>query len=715
MKIIFNSLKVEFKIMIKSKLNIILLILAMSYNLYLYANYLFTVYEPGQVFVKSSYSVQGGILAFIMLGIHLERAEKICNIKEVIETIHNGMIKKIIAKFLFVLMITTMYVLINIVSIYFLFSINKIPFSSFYTDGIKYMLLYWEISFIISAMIGFFIAHCFKGKIVYIIALVIWLLISPMNYPFFIQLGILFKLDNTFELLDFFNLGQNNIYYPYNSFYGFSLENFQWIKKLLFFSILFGLNLIVIFRKGIQKSKTIILLIIVCGFISIFSVKELKGEQQILRFDREKDAIAKKDSEYYQNTELKSEYIVNFKINSYNIDLNVNKNLSAEVEVELENISKNYEKEIHLLLYNGFSIKELKTSDGDKVSFQQNKDNVIVNLNNEIKPNEKVKLKFKYEGVSSPFFVANNRAIYLPNYYAWIPMVSEFNTIMINEGFNAVRLPIVPKNKINYFLKINENLNIYTNLEKEYHNTWKGTSNDGIYIVKGSVDEEIIDQTSVIYPLTWERTLSSFNSFKENVDKRIDKIINDLNLNNTVNIDRVMFLETTITSDKYYQQISFNSKALTINPNLYFINGYDSFNSFDKGITSGLIASLTWKKDSIVTDKLEELSLFDNSYAYFLNNFFDDTSAGINLLEGYIYDLEYNFEVSQIPESGIKFNKEKNLEVALKLKEYIDNTAITDNEKSNFFKSWYEKINVGNIPSIEEILKNLKERGQLVK
>lgn len=691
---VLSAFKIIWKIFIQNKMLMILFFVSIFYNVYFFYSYLFSSFEPGEALVRSSFTVQGGILATIVIGIQLSRLEERTKFSEVLSTIYNGFLFSTLGKILFFVNLIFIYVLINMCVLLTMFKISEIPFSIFYLKSINYLVLYWMLSFLIGGVIGFLLSQWIKGKMIYFISLIVWLLISPLNYPFIIQLGIILDLPNTFELVDLLNIGQNNPHYRYHSFYGFSLETYQWLKRVYFLLILIVMTVVTLVIKGVKRGiNSFILIMLLCV---LFAINPFNEKSQILHFDREADAIAKKDSVYYQNTGLKNIYNNNFEVTKYDVDLSVNKHLSVNAKIDLKNTSKTAYANLHFLLYHDLLIESIVDKNGRKLKFKQDGDNVFLELGKSIFPNETNNFTFKYGGISSPFFFANEQAMYLPNHYPWLPTVSKYNTSMIDFGFQAFRLPLQPKNEIFYTINFDNNLKVYTNLQKVSSNKWEGKSTEGVYLISGSLDDTMINGENVVYPLTWDRILGGYSEFSTDMQSIIDLANEELGLNKTIQLKRIMFLEQSLNSDFPEQHMWIHNNTMIISPSQYFINDEIGLSINKNYLTYALIPALTWKSDGIVSDRMNELQLFDYSYAYFINlrkegKKSDDESS--EYYELYIGELEFT---SEDPE---------NLKLAKKIKDFLTNERIDQNQKINFFKNWYKEIKKNQKIDYQNILK----------
>lgn len=691
---ILNSLNILWKLTVRNKIVLVLFLGSIFYNIYLFYSFLFVYFEPGQTLVKSSFTVQGGILAFIIIGIQLGKMDP----EEIMSVIKNAMYYKSIGKFLFILNLIALYILINLGILILMFVVSGIPFSSFYLKTVYYFVLYWGMSFLIGALIGYFLSLIIKGRMIYILSLIVWVFISPLNYPFVTQLGILLNLENNFELINILNIGQNNPHSPYNYFYGLALEPYQWLKRGFFILVILVLIMLRFAIKFPRVKANVIIAALL--LFSLWPVSaSLTSGSQVLHYDREKNSIQKQDYEYYKGVTSIERYKNHFQAEKYRISLNTDGKIKAEVLLEAKNTSETESDTLHFLLYHELKIESV-TAEGDiRVEAIQAKDQLTVSTSRPIKPDEIVQLNFVYSGVSSPFFFANNQAVYLPNHYPWYPVLNESQTVMLDVDFQAFRLPLQPSNEITYQLNVKEGPKLFSNLEKAGHDRWEGKTSEGIYLVGGSLDEKTIGNFSIVYPLTWENILPNMNVTIAEIQKSINQIEEELGLERD-HFDRVMLLKQSLSSDLPEQQAWMHGGSLIMSPDEYIYHDKEEYYFNRAYFHYALIPAITWKHEGIVNDDLKTLQLFGYSYAYFLNS----RSTNIDnraSLEYFDYFISFSEETGDVELS----------EKAQILKEYIENNNINENEKIEFYKKWYEKIKEEDNGFIEDELNSLREVG----
>lgn len=684
MQEIKNSFALYWKIAKSKKIALLILLLSFFYNIFFFYVFIVGDRDPAEALVRSSFIVQGGILASMMIGVYLSTIERKVGMEELIETIRHATFRKNVGKIAFFLSFVCLYLLLNILALMTMFILTDVVFSPFYLQSVLYILLYWGVSFVIGGLIGSFLAMWVKGRMIYVLSLVIWLLISPLNYPFIIQLGILFQWSNVDEIENLLNIGQNNPHHVYQPFYGFALENYQWLKRSLFSLILLLLIIgsVMIQRKVWKKYCPAFLLVFALTFYTGFHVF---GKHQVLNLNSEKDGILIQDAFYYQDISLSAPLSNGYQIKNYEIDLDIRNYLKANVVVEMMNPTNEEMSTFDFLLYHDLTVSEVLDDKENALKFKQNRDVVEVTTNRPIVPNETTKFTFKYAGISSPFFFANSRAINLLNHFPWLPTNGNFDSSMITVGLEAFRLPNQPNHDISYQVRLKGNARTYSNLEKIGKNEWEGTSSDGIYLVAGSIGERTINGKSVLYPYTWEKMLTNFPYFEQFIQKKIDQINEELELNREVTIDRYLFIDHSRSSEMLEQKVWFYEHSFLMTTQGLLFNDEAGLGINLDLMTFAIVPAMTWKKDGIFSENLDELRLFDRSYAYFIN-----IRASEEEREKYSNMDEFQFEIEQMQQ-----NDSALATVAVTLKQYIDRPDVSEENKILFFRKWYENIESG--------------------
>ena len=685
MQEIKNSFALYWKIAKSKKITLLLFLLSFFYNIYFFNFFIVGDRDPAEALVRSSFIVQGGILASMMIGVYLSNLERKIGLEELIDTISYAKTTKNIGKVLFFLSFLFLYLIVNIGTLIIMFIVTDVPYSPFYIQSILYILLYWGFSFVIGGLVGAVLAMWVKGRMVYVLSLIIWLLISPLNYPFMTQLGILFQWSHVDEIENFFNIGQNNPHHSYQPFYGFALENYQWLKRTLFILLLLIIFVgsLMIQNKVWKKHLPIFLILFAVTSYTAFGVF---SKHQILHLNSEEDGILKKDSTHYKDVVFKDNISNDYQITNYDIDLDIRNYLKANVVVNLNNPTNVEMNTFDFLLYYDFKVDQILDSDDNELEFSQKDDMIHVITKEPVKPHESYQMKFRYEGISSPFYFANHQAINLLNHFPWLPTNSHFNSAMIAIGYEPLRLPNQSNQEIHYQVKLKGNSNVFSNLKKSGKNEWSGMSSNGIYFIAGSIGEQQLNGKSVIYPYTWEKMLIGFNDFEPIIQNKIDKINEELQLGREIKIDRYVLVDQSLSTEMPEQHVWIHGNTLFMSAAGFLFNDESGLLINIDYMTYGIVPAMTWKYDQVFSkDTMDELHLFNVSYSHFLN-----MRESEEIKEKYSNIDYFEFRVEELQEKELELGT-----LAAQIKTYIHNENISEKEKIVFFREWYRNIQLG--------------------
>ncbi|MBM7539977.1 hypothetical protein [Amphibacillus cookii] len=686
---IWDSFKIIWKIFYRNKFFLLVFVLAFLYVETLFYHYLFLDYDPGETLARSSFVVQGGIIVSMMLGVQIIRVEEKVKLDELLSSIQWGTLHKMLGKALFFLSLILVFSLISIFSLFLMLYISGLSISSFYLSAALYILLYWSLSFLIGGIIGSLFAFWIKGKLLYVFIILVWLLISPLNTPFMIQLGFLFNIEHTLELSNLFNLGQANPYEPYHALYGYSLEVAQWLKKGLWITFLFALIFLSIGFKTRRIHNFIIALVIF--LVSMPFSYALNQEDQVLVFDREADAVFEYDYNYYEDyhdlfPEKDRDDII---IQAYDIVLSTNRKITASVDVTLQNIGETAMDMLTFSLYHNLKVNEVSNGD-NPLNYEQKGDLISVNLPSVIRPQEVLTLSFDYVGVSSPSFFANEQAVNLPFYFPWLPTTKKSPAMKIYDS-DIFWLPLHPNAEIEYSLSYTGPEPLYTNLNKMPNGTWEGKTKNGITLIAGSVGKETIDDVEIIYPLTSEIMLGEFDQFNSVISNSITEITRILDIKETFNIKQIIFRPTFSNLNIPEQFVWASEDQLIISSNIYFQNNERALEESNPYLTYGLVPAVTWKYEGVIFEDLTYAQLFDASFSYWYNQN-KDIETNYSFFDFFVDDLKRQVDFNQ--QNSEKEDTELILKAKIAEKLYRGVTSGKIDEL--FFREWYSELRSGN-------------------
>ncbi|MBE2908639.1 hypothetical protein HPK01_11025 [Anoxybacillus flavithermus] len=631
-------------------------------------------FSPGEALVRMSFAVQGGMLAFLFFGVLFIRLEENNHLHDIFSSIPKGNSYKFMGKFLF-FSVFTLFVCLFVFSIYaFLFFRKGISFLSFYYDAFLYIVLYWGLSFLLSMLIGALLASWFKGKIIYPLILFVWALIGPANSYFF---GTAASKSLFSDFLAWINLGEPNPLALFNDLYGFELSVYHWMKKLFMLLLISFLFLFTHFiRKRGNIEKRFYMYFALCSvsigaLIYYFTLdRQIYISNSLLTETRERV-----DETYYHTLSHEySEPHPDIAITKYDVNMKIKRLVEINTTVTLVNNYKQPLNNVSLSLYHGFKVIDV-SSNHKKLSFEQKNDLLNIQLPSELRPKQSCQISISYEGLSSPLFFANSRAVYLPYYFPWLPSNN------IEPAFQYTRLGLIRNNHqwgndAEIALTYDGPNPLYTNIKKIGNKKWHGRSSFGLSVVVGNIAEMNRKNggAQFVQPMTWGKNLYQYPEFKERTNEMMKNISNNFNIEYKGFPELIIFVPILSISDFVAEEyIWFASDHLIYGTGLQYNATILPYN--ESYYTYMLVPALTWKYKGIQIDDIEYLNLFDSVYAYVYNQ-----QHGIEDDGGFLPDVYYmKSEKDKIKNSIIQWVKnEENIET-----------------KNNFCREWFKLIENG--------------------
>lgn len=491
--------------------------------------FLFTSTQRGlHEITLSAYVVQTLIFGFLFIGYQTGIRDKKYGYDQLIKKMKNSFSED----FAKVLAIWIYCVFINIVLIIEIIILghlhNSIPW--LVRESVSYILLYFLLTSMISSVIGLLIGEIISKKSGYFFLLIIGAFIGPLGVNIIQQIFAILNI-NPMKLKAFFvwiNLGQYAPDMGINLQYGLEIESKRFIHHIVFLFIVVGLYFVLLcFRKferpehkklSIKASAISIVLIIISVIIynqSIFIYKAGSTD------NHGKDV---EDFIYYDNKKKVYEEIADYEIKSIQGKLDLRKHLVFSGNIGIE--TKKPIDKITMSLYHGFIIKNI-TANGKACSWKQNGDICTINLKETYSENSPIQLHMEYEGMSSQYFFAGQKATLLTNYFAFLPFQGKAKVMLVeNSSLNTI--PLKNNKKIDYQLEILNNKKIYSNLSNTNKDIYEGDTTDGVIILSGHINELQKDFLQIIY--TDDVDPNSVASFAEKISAQQQLLANLLDL-----------------------------------------------------------------------------------------------------------------------------------------------------------------------------------------
>jgi hypothetical protein len=547
-------------------------------------------FHPGSALTLSSPIIQSGMFIFGVLGVSLTLEEK----RVLILTRNIHLTLRTIGKISFSLIFSIILGIIFIAIFWCFLLIKGIPISDFYYDSAIYIFYYWCLPFFIMFCIGTFFGEIFGNIFSYFCTILISILLGPLNFLTSIsnieRLGISQRENNTF----------------YHPLYGYPLETSVLLKQwIITFITLLSLALIYLFRREYQKKFLVgfigsISILLVILFISYLKIQDIEQRlimkttnpevfNEILYYEKEMNKYRELKN---RNLEVKADY--------YDILVDTNKgNLNVLVKISFKNP---LHQQLILNLYHGFKVKKVKLNNKE-IQFSQKGDYIYLDSVGE------GEILIKYAGQSSPLFFANNRAIFLPAYFAWIP---SFNMTPIFSFYdNQLHRNFAQNNyTADYTLTYKGPLRVFSNLETVSSNRFKGKSSNGVTLIAGALSFKETPKEKIVFPNTWYKGLKEYSKFKDLMSTYINATSSILNKHysapKNIFIIPITGMNDTLVEENFW---IFND---------HWIISFPLYQSFNEGVLikkdyliNSLIPALAWKNNAVYNANLKKQELFN--------------------------------------------------------------------------------------------------------
>lgn len=500
---LLNCCTFYFRILVRTWIIPILFLGIVVYGAYVFYLYK-TLNDPTSVVSGNPLNL-GLMICYLFIGIYITKIDTKEEIQETFGIIKNALLYKSLAKCLLILTSIAALIFVFFGIYMYLFFNEDFKNTTYFLSVFKYLWLYWGLSSFIMFLLGSLLATWIRGKMIYLVSLVLYIITLPINN---VILNPNDKAPSGIQLDKLFNLGEPSIRRSFNSLYGFSLDPIHWDKKFFIISFLF-LCFLLTWRKRKMISKLqfklsfLSLLVIALGTL----VYGLQPHQVLSDDDT-------KLNRYYYNTKISrnNSYHSSIHFQKYDIKLSAKSQLEALVEVDGVNTTTENLEQIKLGLFHELKLHQVKI-DNNKVNFKQKGDTVTLYLGDENwKPNCKKTIEFKYSGLQSNLYFGNSQAIYLPNYMSWLPSESLLPSfIPVGKEKVIHRVPNQPTDEKEYTLKLKGIDKLYTNLKERNDGTWSGVSSDGVSLISGQLTSKTYNNIKYVFPNTWESEFKNTN------------------------------------------------------------------------------------------------------------------------------------------------------------------------------------------------------------
>ncbi len=396
--------------------------------------------------------------------------------------------------------------------------------------GFEYMahtLIHIAINYLmlplIAILIGGSVALKYKRLQAYGVLVFFSVLVSPV-FEKLIEV-IYNSSGKSFEISKLFFLFTPSTEWSPVAVYGYSLQPYR-ISVLLFWLFL-GLMLTLWGLSKFQNIKPFKGASALCAVLCLICAVNsgMPDSDLILNTNRPDSAGDLGADLYYKHNNLSLPQEINsFKINGYELNLNFDRNLNAEVTVDLADGSL---KEYGFTLYYRYKIKNVTDEKGNELNFIQKGDWVTVYYDG----GEILKhITFVYSGYN-PTFYSNSQGVFLPGYFAYYP-IPGYKEVFTADSSSALHYcrTLLPES-VDFSLKITGKKQFFTNLEQTGDCEYTGKTR-GLTVLSGYYKEKQINGIRIIYPFYGfsENDLQNYASFLKDKGYKTAMCLPDANL-----------------------------------------------------------------------------------------------------------------------------------------------------------------------------------------
>lgn len=547
--------------------------------------------------------------------------------------------------------------------IFIFYRVWEIPFSSFYTQTVSYVIVYWYLPFVFAFFLGIFTALLFgKNKISFVFMMVVWLAIGPMNTALFSRYFRQFSFSDVESL---FYIGPLNINVVFEDVVGYNLSLSTYMK--IFFWII--VSIIAIFfalfkTTRTSREKAVIISIILFLFMGNTFIFPKIFEGGKLAFSY---ADSDKESFYYKNhKDVVDPGTLQYRIKRYDIQLDTRKNVHAETKVTLHHIRS---KSLSFVLYHFFEVKKVTNKEGQRLPFTQQGDVVVVERTSNQPSDE---LTFYYEMKDSFKIPVSPNYLFLPNYFSWVPTRANHVPFDFKRIYNkgTIVLSMQTKEPIHYTLSFKGNVPFYTNLPRNKDGTYSGEVSGGITAVAGMFTKKQIDEWEIVYPTDWSEITKDWPTFQKYLVQVHKEIVDMFQIKDMKLPNKIILLapnsemNSYLSSDHLLFQIGSIPTSISYRHTLYYI-------------PEVFLQALLWNYDKRTFSSYEQIEAFNKLLANVVQEELGLQYPGMFFLDA---NLPWAFE---------QYDQETQNVVRRLYEEYY---RLPNEQKKEFLVLWYKEM-----------------------
>lgn len=462
------------RIVIVAVLGILLLLAGLIFNVYKY-----TIYGDIATSLNMVQSVCAVVFIF-NLYVSYEYIQEIhsCGVEETVEAHCGGRMKLYGAAFVVLTAVTVFQFLV--MALFSLGMAMSAGAKAFYLHILSVSVLNTLLPGLLASFVGCLFALQFKRIKAYaLMALIVFMMlpaskmifgIANDSYHFNIWPGKAFFSDvlapNSDWVIDYQ--------------YGISNELYRWNLIAFWLFLLVAVLLFVLIVNN--KKKKYVITVALCFLVAGINLYGYSVGGSKMDLSESPTSVFRTDPAYYRQHEPQQKKAA-FEITGYDLKLKVDRELSAEVTMEIKSFQDL--KEYQFTLYNGYQLKGVTNESGMELEYGQDGDYITVYAEQPVNS-----ITMKYNGYS-PMFYSNDQGVCLPGcfpYYPWagyqkIYYMTPGDSSGLSSFIERIDLP-----ETNFTAEISGVKNLQTNLSWE-NGGLRGKTN-GLSVMGGFLEEK---------------------------------------------------------------------------------------------------------------------------------------------------------------------------------------------------------------------------------
>ncbi len=367
---------------------------------------------------------------------------------------------------------------------------------------LKFCLVYELLVPLCAVCIGTLFSAVFKRIGAYIAMLVTVLLVLSSQVEGILAVIAIAFSDKVFNISDLFSILPDGLNRRAFFWSAFSVGEYKCIRACILICISLFLLILYVQKRKFSLKNT--LLKSVCAVVCILFIFEycVPKSQLILENDHPQSSTFADAVNCGNDENLPAD----FKVLSYKMNLEIDKELSAEVEMKIDNGKAG---KMFFTLWNGFNLNSVEDKNGNALSYLRD-----VNYLSVTNTENNDTFVFKYKGHSNRF-MSNSDITYLAGYFPYYPMAGKCRIM------NPLRSFAFNDNSYDYDVQFDVTVSsknkVISNLERVGENKFSGRANSAC-VFSGFIDEMTIDGVKFIYPYTYDITMFRSSSTQSELE-----------------------------------------------------------------------------------------------------------------------------------------------------------------------------------------------------